>query len=675
MQTPLPTTDMATARMLRRHCERMDIIMAAKRTVWLLAWYYLNGYRRFNVYDPENGRLAAHQLDEEGNMEFQSQELLAYINQVAGRIQGMDLRPQVDATSHTLGALRNRALNQIILDGTVSEHEIERAKEEYSFLFSCLGFAGIMCHLEDHPTIGLTAGLEVIHPRELYPFPVVEQDISKCRGIVRQRMVSLDYLREVYGPKVLRNIDEIEWFSQLPEDPWMETYGKQGTTPWTRREKIWPDSSGYNASEKAGDGIIRTVKVRELWVTDPGGRCQQYVVGSGNFLFDKQDLSDKEVYCPIGWSRFLNNGTFHGAGMFELMFSQHRQLELMAKSLFDNIRDIDRYGVVVLPQGQMNQNQLLRDVGRGLRVLWWDPDVAAEGFRPFNIQPFNAGDAPGKVAAFAREGLQLINPIRDLASEKGRADSAEALQFLNENLTQNLAVPSQGAVRAWSDAYRSLAQKISFDLLTTERAMPVSNLTLDLAGAVIDLKEDKVHFANNPIPTVSRLRFTVRSMSPRSELARKQEIMSLWEKGLEQDPMSVKLLCMKEGLDMGLYMDDLTGAYEASVRIILTNYGDGQRPGEIMLTPYTIDADLLLRLASGFMKGPHLQVASDEVIERFYQLREFAMQALGLTLPNAMPTPEDMAVLSQMPGGGMLPPAQAPQPQGMPNAQQPVPAR
>lgn len=677
MKTPLPESNVGLARMLRRHCDRMDVTLTPKRTLWLLAWYYLNGYRHFDQYDPASGKLTAFHLDEEGNMEYQSQEMLAYINQVAGRIQGMDLRPKVDAVASTLGSIRQRALNQIVLDGAVPTNIVDRAKEEWAWLFCTLGFAGIQGHLDDHPTIGLITSLEVIHPKELYPFPVVEQDPSKCRGLIRQRQVPLDTLVEIYGPKVKRNLEKMEWFSNLAEDPYLENADDvSGSTSWAATQKVWPSSSGGPDAEKEGEGTVRTVLVRELWLYGPGETVAEYAIASGDYVLDRQDLRDKEVYCPIGWARFMNDGSWHGAGLFEIMFSQHRQLELMMGSLFDNVQNIDKYGVVVLPQGQMNQNQVLKDVGDGLRAMFWDPDYAQEGFKPFAISPFNSGDAPGKVAAFAREGLQLLNPIRDLAQEKGRVDSAEGLQFLNEAMTQNLAIPTQGAVQAWATCWRSVAQKISFDLMSSDRAVPVTNLTLDLAGAIID--GDKVSFDVNPVPTVRNMRFTVQAVSPKSDLARKQEILGLWKDGIEQDPMNVRMLALKEGLDLALYMDDIRGGYESSVRIILTAFNDGQKPGEIMLTPYTMDAEILMRLLSGFMKGPHMLVASDDVISHMFKIREFVMASLGLTLPNAVPTPEDMAVMSMGPSGPnqALPPGGAPQGEmNEPSAPSPAAAR
>ncbi len=674
----LPKSDTDLAVMLRRHCTRMDTAMMAKRTLWLLAWYYMNGYRRFNVYNPETGRIIAHQLDDEGNLEYQSQELLYYLNQVVGRVQGMDLRPWVVNEGQSLGTMRDRALTQIILDSVVNDREVNRIKEEFTWTVVCLGFAGCQGHIMDHATIGLTSNLEVIPPNELMPFPLVEHDITKVRGLIRQRMVPLQQLRDLYGPKVTRNLEDVEWYSQMPEDSGHEDSDNPATTMWSTNNRQWMDRSGHISGGESPE-IVRTVRVRELWTYGAGGTVAEYALCSGDYCIDRKDLRGLETYCPIGWARAFNNGTFHGAGLFEIMYSQHRQLEMMTKALFTNIRDIDRYGIVVLPQGQMNQNQVLRDVGRGLRALFWDPDVVGDGFRPFAIQPHNAGDTPGKVAAFAREGLQLLNPVRDLAEEKGRIDSSTGLQALQEDLNRNMTTITSAVHLALGDTYRAIAQKAAQNLLVTRRAIPVNNLTLDLAGAIIDFDSGEVSFRENPVPSVSRLRFTVREASPRSSVARKQEAYQLWEGGIETDPLNFRLFALREGLDFALYMDDIRGAVEAGTRAILSLYNDGQTPGPLMMTPYTVDGELFARQLTGFMKGPYLQVAATEVIEEFYRAREWAItEALGQVLPNAVPNPDDLAMISEMPGLPMLPEGVSPDPrasQGVaPNASQSQPA-
>jgi len=536
-------------------------------------------------------------------------------------------------------------------------------------MFACLGFAGITGHVVDHPTIGLTTDLEVIHPRELFPFPLTGQDVTKMQGIVRQRWITVGKLEEIYGAKKIKaNLEDMEWFEADPGEPWPERDGIRDVTYWTGSRS---DSSTMGSSAEK-DEYIGVVKLRELWLMGANNTVSRYVVTSGDVVLQDDDLGAVEVYCPIGWSRFFNNGTFHGAGMFDLLFSTHRNLERLSKALYNNVLDLDRYGVLVLPQGQMNQNQILRDVGRGLRVMFWQPDALVEGFNPFTITPHNAGEMPGRVAQFAREAMNSVNPIQDLIKEKGRVDSASGLAFLEEQMTRTLTTPTNGVARAWGDMYRALVQNVTSKLTMSQRALPVGSLTLDLAGAVIDPDSLTVSFTNNPLPDLSRVNFTIRALSPKSTVARKQEALELWQRGINKDPVAFNLFAIKEGLDFAMWMDEDKAAYEMAVRAILMVYGDGRQPGQAVLTPHTTRPEIVMRVLNSFIAGPAMAVSSASVQNSMKQFRMALINFMGLTLPAAVPNPDDAAMLSQMsmqqgPQPGMVPGMMPPNP-GVMNA-------
>ena len=654
----LPEDKQALAVLMRRHAYRCEAIYAARRLNWLLAWYYLQGYRRFDIFDPTTGQLSAHYVDEEGRMEYNSYELLFQINQVAGRIQSMDLRPQVVQEGFTLEGQRSRATGQILTDSLFSADQVREAGSSWAFLYSCLGFVGLTGHIVDHPTIGLTGDLEVIHPKELFPFPTTTQDGTKALGLMRQRWVTREYLRSVYGKKVDANLDKFEWWEVDPGEPWNDrddqTYygGRSGNYSYDLKEK-----------PPKGRDTIPVIKIRELWVDGPRGTVSSYAAASGEYLFQHDDLSKLEVYQPIGVSRFFNNGTFYGAGMFDLMFSTHRQLEKLSKQLYQNILDLDRYGILVLPQGQLPAQNMLRDVGHGLRAMFWEPDPVSEGFNPFTIQPYTTGDFPGRVAQFARESMQAVNPIQDLIQEKGRVDSATGLQFLDEQITRALTCPTAGVQSAWGRVYKSANQRALQHLATSRRPLPVGALTLDLAGAVINPIENTVSFNANRIPDLSRLSFGVRDLTPRSVTARKQEALELWKLGINQDPVGFRLFALKEGLDFALYMDDDSGAYEMSTRAILTLFNDGDTPGQLILTPHTTRPELVLRLVMSFMCSPALQVASPEVVDAFIMFRETLMQWTGLVMPEGVPALDEAAQMTAPPPQPSMGPGSSGQPQ------------
>jgi len=652
----LPKNKQALARIIDEHAEREQSRLSYRRTVWLLAWHYLSGARRFDVFDPYTGALSPHYLDEDGNMEFQSQEMLSAIDRVSARLASLDLRPKVIRQGFSLDSVRERSVGQIVMDHVVSSDQLDPIKTQFAHIFTSLGCCGIAGHIVDAKTIGLTADLEVIHPRELFPFPSLGQDYTKARGLMRQRTVPLAFLEERFGKKKIRaNLNEMEW--------WSASIGEainpdSGTEESIRGKEIdyWTDTrQGSVSGEEDGMSIV---KIRELWTYGAGDTVDRYVVTSGDYTIYDEEFEDLEVYCPIGVARFIENGTWHGAGLFDLLFSLSRELERLLKSLFNNIRDMDRYGVLVMPQGQYNDRAMLRDVGKGLRVLPFEPDPVVESFRPFSIQPHNSGDIPGKTAAFAKDLMERINPVQDLIREKGRVDSAVGLSFLDEQINRAMTNPSRGIEQAFGTCYRSVLAGALRNLMDNPTPIPVNTLTLDLAGAVIDPEKSQIQFqGKNPMPSIKNVSMTIRETSPRSMVARKAEAMEMLKAGTA-DPDTFKLLVLKEGLDFALWMEEEQAAYELIVRNCLILYGDGTDPGQIVMTPHMSRPDFQLRVLNAFMSGPLMAAGTPEVQNEFIKLRGFLMETMGASMPEGVPSPLEAAMMQQpqegspdMPGG------------------------
>lgn len=656
----LPKDRLELSRVIREHVIREQNRLSYRRITWLLAYYYLNGMRRFDVFDPNTGRLSPQWLDEEGNMDFQSQEMMSAIDRASARIASMDLRPKVEREGTSLRMIRERASAQLLLDSMINSNQLDEIKTRFAHLFVALGTVGVAGHLTDVPTIGMSADFEVIHPKELFPFPSMGNDYTRQEGLVRSRIVPLSHLKERYGRKIARNLDLMEYWRVDHGDP-IEDIEEEHDPAIPRNPftggSAEPRSMSFDGGEH--DQLV-LVRVRELWLDGDRGTCSRYVVCSGEYIIEDEDLSGSEKYCPIGVARFMETGKFHGAGLFDLLFSMNREMERMLKTLFRNIRETDRYGIVVMPQGSFNERSVLRDVGRGLRAVSYQPDPLNEKFTPFVIQPHNAGDIPGRTAQFAKELMDGINPIRDLLAEKGRVDSATGLQFLDEQISQAMTTPTRGVQAAFGQCYRSLVSEAAKNVMMYPRAIPITHLTLDLAGAVLDPEEGTASFPENPIPNVSRLNFTVRETSPRSMTARKAEALELLKMQVT-DPDSFKLLALEEGLDFAMWTKEEQAAYETIVMQILMLFNDGSESSQIVVAPHLARPDLQLRVLSAFMSGPQMMLASTEVQDDFKAFRDTLMRFSGMVLPEAVPDPMDLAALGMEPPEPMNgPPAAAP---------------
>jgi len=648
----LTKNESALTSILADHAERCDRLYLWRRMQWLLAWYYLNGYRRFSVFDPHTGRITPHYVDVDGTVKFQCQELLFAINQVASRIQSMDFSPVVIPQLSSLQGLRDKAVAQLTLSSLLTPNTLDPVIEDFAYTFTCLGFCGITGHVSQHPTVGLSTSLSIVHPRELYPFPAVGYDHTQTGGFMRQHWVPVSRLEALYGKrKVASKIDNMDWLDTMAGELWQSP---GGDNPPLSSPQNSLTTRTVDTAPNSGPSDLAIARVRELWLTGPNDTVSRYILTSGKSVLVDHDLSDQHVYPSIGFSRFMNNGSWYGVGMFDLLYSQHKELEKLTSALYQNVSDLDRYGILVMPQGQMPQSQTLRDVGRGLRVMFWEPDPISEGFTPFPIQPWNTGDMPGKVAAFARESMKQVNPITDIIEEKGRIDSASGLNYLEEVANRALTAPTGGIARAFSTMYRGLHQQALAHITEGAQGIPITNLSLDLLGAVIDNKEGTVSFKDNPLPDITRLQYTIRSLSPKAVTARRAELLDLWEKGINQDPLGLQLTAFDEGIDLAMYTADTRAARDMGIRAILSLFGDGEEPGELILTPHTTKPAVVLRLLETVMVGPAFMFASPAVQNEFIKFRFTLQSWMGALLPQGIPSLDESATPTGR--GGLVPP-------------------
>jgi hypothetical protein len=631
----LPKDDVVLANMIANQVSISETNSSVKKTMWLLAWYYLQGFRNFRVVNTATGVVLANYDVGEGTISsYRSSDLLFLITQVAGRIQGMDTSPVVKAQGNALGVVRSRATASAILSAILNPQELAKVNDVASWIFTCLGSVGIHTVVEQHPTMSLICTQEVVHPLELHPWPALDEDLTKQRGLIRNHWVPYLKLVEMFGRKVASNLEEMDYVER-EEAP--SARNSSNTSAGTLSGSLPTEIGALTDKDREK---LRYVRISQLWTDGPGGTVSEYVVSSGDFIIFRQDYSDREVYCPLTHARFFNDGTFHGSGMFNLMFSLHRKLEAMAAQLFKNVEATEGHGILVLPMGQWDNKVVLRDLGNGLRALPWAPDPGQEQVRPFHIAPATTGEGPGRIASMAREMLKELSPVRDLIDEKGRVDSAAGLAALSESMAQSMTTPTAGVIRLFSSSYRTAVQQATALLAQGEFSIAIQTLTLDLAGALIDPQDQTVRFPRNPLPRMGHLQFGIKSTSPRSEQVRKNEMLALFERGIETDPLKFKLYAIKENLDFPLLIDAERSAMESATLACLLLFGDGVENNQVVLTPITTEPIVWLYVVDSFTNQTIFQGADPKIVDDFMELRQFLLTNMGAVIPPGAPSLE-----------------------------------
>ena len=207
--------------------------------------------------------------------------------------------------------------------------------------------------------------------------------------------------------------------------------------------------------------------------------------------------------------------------------------------------------------------------------------------------------------------------------------------------------PTAGVQQAWGDCYRSVLASTVREIVFSPRTFTVDQMTLDLAGVVVDPESMAVSFETNPLPTLSQLTFRIKDVNPRSKVARKQEALQLQQQ-FQIDVDSFLLFALKENLDFAMWTDEHQAAYESVVRNCLFLYGDGKTPGQVVLTPQTAKPEFQIRVLNAFMASPTMGVASADVQDAFIGYHKTLTSFMGLVLPNALPNPDDVAMLGKL---------------------------
>lgn len=661
----LPKNKKALARIVEQHATREEWNLRVRHTRYRLAAAYLAGARRFDVVDFRQQKVASFHLERDGRLPLQMQHLLAETNRMQGELYGANLLPEVGRDYKTLRLMREAAIGQVVLDALVDEHEHMEAKSTLIHQFTYLGCVGLMTDIEHSPSLGVHANFKTVHPQELMPFPSIDDDLSKQAGVMRQHMVPYEYLKkkleDMYGVRISKQMfDEMEVVER-----------EVGDVLEDQSNGVDSGDGGFStpggmSAEEAEKTVQRVVRLRELWMYGPRGTCSQYAVTSGRQTLLDERYADRgqKVFVPLNVARFLENGTFHGAGMFDLLFGGWREFEKMMSFLVRNVTDLQNQRVAILPAGTISES-VFKDKGSPLRVLFVDQEGRIDpnrGIPPTILEPPNAGEVPGRTAAFLRDIMQGVSPVPDIIRDKGRVDSEVGLEFLLEEGGKVSNKSLQSLIRLHTASYRAALANGSRELALRPQALPVQSLTTDLAGVVLDEDSATVTLANNPLPRAEMLKIGVREGSSKRTSLAKQEAFGMFDR--TQDIDALLLWAIDNGIELNWYYEDVKAAVMTVNENILRLYNDGVTRGMLVIAPYMERPEIQLRILNGFMTSPAMKKASPDVVEAFRDYQHTLMFFMGNVLPTPVQDPVEAALLARAQQGTVQGQTQNQLPQG-----------
>lgn len=650
------------AALVSSHADFAESRLGPRKLRWRVAHAYLNGVRRFVKPNFATGDVTVlHLADDDkrkGRLPLALSDLLAQVNEVQGMLASLDVRPVTSRVGSSLQSIRDAATAQVILDSITDTSVLETARRKIAHILTYYGSVAVHGHMANTPRGGLSGHPEVVHPMNVFPWPSISTDYTTQQGVVRQRIVTVSWLRERFGARAInRLLPLMDVFSLMPGDSIDEALSGGSNLIFDRRGRAFQKTAVADP-EKLVESVV---KIRELWLWEAeDGACSRYMIVSGSALIEDQDFTEigAAVRCPLTWRSFIDTGDPYGAGMFDMLFSYVREFEKFMEDLIQNVRDADQYPVVLIPQGVVNKRTLAEDDGRKMQFIMasTDPKLTMSGqtFNPIVLQPVNAGETPGRTAAFLKQAMQEVSPISNILRDKGRVDSLSGLQFLDERGKQSLTPAFRSYVDVFKGFYRwALSQTVRELILSGSiNAIPIKELSLGLLGAVIDFDRQEIRFTENSLPDPDRVAISVRQETSRSDAIRKQEALTLLQAGISS-PERFLLHAVNEGIDWAMWMESEKSAHEMFVQNALALYGDGQRGAQIFVGQHLELPGLQLMELDALLGSPVMRAADPRIINAFLDWRDLLVRQLQPILPPQVPEADELAAVAAGPQGAL----------------------
>jgi hypothetical protein len=624
---------------------------------WWIAHHYLQGARNFDMVDFEKGRVDVSYFNDRGALEFRYDDVVRKFQNQVGRLMQIDLSPAVSKKSIGLEDLRKASIAQAVLSYVLGPREIDALAEMSFGPLTKYGVVGLAVWMDSNDPHDI--GIEVVMPWELLPLPPSVIETGDVRGIARERTVPVDWLKELgdtpgKGAAVWTEMEKkMVGAGNIPtgSDTRFMTF-QETLSPQSLSTKEYKNMAG-SASGKKNELEVEVTQFQEIWLKDSSGFLKDYYMYAGGRELFHKDWSKARLPMPIAVVHDIDTGGFWGRSFVSLQLPLNMELENSIGKMFQNVEDVDAYGMVAMPTTMGAELDNIR-ASQGVRFLMYEPDYTVPNLKPEGLPVAKFGDQAVKAinAGLALSDKMALQPTEMLGGgAPGRVDSQSGLGFLYEVSNVPLTPTSRSINRAVSDCYRAILKLVK---LTWTGADVVGITMLDdaLAGIVLDDKAGTMNLTKNAVPDPSEVEITVKSMIPRSREQEKAELKDALALGAI-DIMEYRIEVRKRGLGVPVGNEAEWQNYRRAMMENLILFGDGQTPGTV-----TVDEDDMhpvhIRVLQAFRARPEYYAASQAIRDKFKKHYDAHLQGLG-TLPEGAPYPEDAAELSQMP---MLPEAQ-----------------
>lgn len=614
---------------------------------WWKGYHYLQGARDFDVVNYETGEVTVSYNNMESPDEpvgFTFEGIIPKMQAQAGRLLNIDISPAVSTGSIGLDAMKKASTAQVILDAIMPKGATLKLKETLVSTLLALGTIGLGAWATEEDE-----GIEVIPPWELLPIPANNDVVVGEPGLLRKRLVPLDWVKNLANtPKPNSSIyNEVETTHVLYSNQKAVDDTDSGVTT-SVADSIIDSIHGLKSSSSGDEQIsedIEMVEFVECWLYDESGLLASYGIWAGKkeLMYKEYDhnIETERIYPPISIVRYYNTSGFWSRSYLDVLMPMNSEIEFMAASLFQNVEDMDLLGVLCTPTTLGIPSNIT--VGEdGIKRLPYEPDYMNDTLKPFTISPPNSGLAPIKTLETA---MSMFESLSTLPSEMmnggapGRVDNSQAIGMILETTNMPLAPVATSIALGVSGCYRYLLghAKLMWD---TNRTVSIAQLDESIAGIKFDSDTGQMTLEKNAIPDPNEVSITIASQMPKSDEQMKAELQQALQAQIIT-PTEYRIAVRKKGLSLPVGNEIEWQNYRKATFENIIQFNDGQTPNKITVTKND-DHMLHAQILDAFMARPEFLLASVEVRNAFVKHKQYHMEQLG-QLPEGMDYPEDAA--------------------------------
>ncbi len=637
---------------------------------WWIASYYMRGIRNFSGIDYTNGTVQIAYQNEEGNLKFQYEDVVAKYQAQLGRLLSLDLSPSITRRGISLDGMRKASVAQVVLDSAFPEDKVKELALDICPALLMYGTVGAALWVDSEESMGI----DVVMPWELISIPVDIASPTDARGIMRTRVVPTDWIKSLKitpgeGTKTFKNLESIRMpVADLPPDVAGRFDGaaqlaSTGGGFFIRDGEADTTYGGMPKKRQEKDTYMDVTQLTEVWLQTSDGYLSEYLGFAGTSKFQQLFRIDHEGSknpMPIRIIRDTIVGGFWGRSFVDMLIPLNNEIEYALSSVFQGISDFDLYGLQLWPStlGTPPEAQRGQD---GIKRIVYEPDYTCPDMKPENIMP--AKMTQPQVAA-VKLAIDMMDRLANQPAElmrgdaPGRVDSSAGLGLLYETSSIPLSPTAKNLALGLSGVYRSMLRVLK-DMWNDTKVVSISSLDDALAGIVIDAEAGTLSLSQNAIPYPDEVNTGVKSETPISKEQQKAEL----KEGLDKQRITLdefNFEVRKRGLDIPVGGEVEWQNYRRAMMENITLFGDGKTVGSVDVSERDMHM-IHLKVLEAFMARPEFFLASTEVQNAFEE--HWQEHRIGTAiLPEGMVPPDEAAEMEMgeegLPGGdGMMGPA------------------